>query len=130
MVDTTKVIATAQRLITANGRSVRLIRYNEVSTDPDKPWRGPGDPRQTPRAILDIHAAFVSPSSASSLGLSTDVNDLLKRSTQIMVLSGGADEDLLQYNEVLDDEKYWKIEGVETLRPGADILLTFIGVSR
>ena len=130
MVDTAKAIATAQRLITADGRSVRLIRYNEIPTDTTKPWNGPGDPRRTPRAFLDIDAVFVPPSSASALGLSTEANDLIKRSSQILMMSGGASVDLLQYNEVLDDDKYWKIEFIETLKPGDEILLTFIGVSR
>ena len=130
MVDTAAAISTAQRLIAADGRTVRLIRYNEVPTETAKPWNGPGDPRKVPRSILDISAVFVSPESASRLGMSTMVDDVLKRTSQVLIVSAGAAVDLLQYDEVYDDEKYWKIQTIETLKPGDEIILTFIGISR
>ena len=79
---------------------------------------------------LSIDAAFVPPSGASQLGLSTEVTDLLRRSEQILIVSPGTTVDLRGYNELIDNGVRYKVDMMETLKPGDDIVLNFIGVSR
>ena len=129
MVDLVPLIATAQRLITENGRPVTFIRQDQTLSDAAQPWLGPADPRATPDATLVVDAVFVEPSAAVKLGISTEQSDLIMNSEQIMILAAGG-TDLLQFQEVLDAGVYWKITTIETLKPGATIVLSFVGVKR
>lgn len=129
MPDYTKLAATAQRLVENSGRDITLVEFNTTPADASKPWRGASDPRTTPDATLAVSGVFVEPSSATKLGMSTEVSDLLKRSSQIIIVASTAD--LKSYNEVIDsDSSRWKIVGMETLKPGDTTLLYFIGVQR
>lgn len=130
MVDTTKLIATAQRLIKKNGRAVQLLQFDSAPANPSQPWKGNADPRATPDATLDLSAVFVQPSSAVRLGLSAESSDLIKRSEQILIVSPGPTVDVRVFHEVVDDTENWKIQGVEILKPGSEVLLAFIGVRR
>ena len=130
MVDLVPLIATAQRLITENGRSVTFVAYDSVSADPTKPWEGPDDPRTTPVASDAFDAVFVEPSGTKGLGASLAVEDLAKRSEKIMIVAAGAQVDLSIYNEVIDESVTYKIEGIETLRPGSLTVLAFVGLKR
>ncbi len=129
-IDVTALIATAQRLITENGRSVTFIEFNSTPAEADKPWNGPTDPRATPDSTAAHDAVFVEPSSAVKLGLSSEASDLIKRSDQIMIVSPGAAVDLRIYQEVDDDSQRWKITAVEILKPGSSTMLAFVGVRR
>ncbi len=129
MADLVKLVATAQRLIKANGRSVTIIRHDETLADAAKPWDGPTSARTTPDETSALDAVFVPPASAVRLGLSTEQNDLIIRSEQIMIIAPGA-VDLTRFQEVLDGDVYWKITMVETLKPGPTLLLAFMGVKR
>ncbi len=133
MVDYASAIETAQRLLAGSGRAVTLLKLGTTPKDPAKPWDGPADPRGTPDATLDIFATFVGP---NSLGLSATTDDMIKRSKQVMIVSPGADVDVRIFDEVYDNGVYWKIaetdgvKGVEILRPGDDVVMAYIGVSR
>ena len=131
MVDFTPLIATAQRLISENGRSVTLVELDSSPADPSKPWKGAADPRAVPDASLTLDAVFVNPGTATtSLGLSLETSDFIKRSEQIMIISPGASVDLTGFEEVSDDSVTWKIQGMEILKPGAEVVVAFIGVRR
>ena len=130
VVDYPALIATAQRLITENGRSVTFVEFDTTLDDSDKPWRGPADPRATPESTLTVDAVFVEPLSVEQLGSSTRIKDLLARSDKIMIVSPGANVDLTIFQEVVDGSESWKIQGVETLQPGSEIILNYVGVSR
>ena len=132
--DFTKVAATAERLIAANGREVTIIKFDTSSADPTKPWKGATDPRTNLDGEVTTDACFVQPSSMVSLGMSTSDSDLVKRSTKIMLVAPGTNtitDDLAKFNEVIDfDNTRWKITAVETLQPAEDVLLYYIGVAR
>lgn len=131
MVDLTPLIATAQRLITENGRAVTLVQFNTTPSNSDKPWLGPADPRSSPDSTLAVDAVFVNPGETFSLGASFKVSDLMKRSEQIMLVSPGASADMSLYNEVIDtDGSKWKIDQIEVLKPGTSVALVYVGVSR
>ena len=130
MVDFTEIITVAQELITENGRSITLVAFNSTPQDPARPWLGPTDPRAKPDSTLTLDAVFVHPSSATALGLSQSGFDLLKTAEQIAIASPGATADLSVFQEVIDGTTRWKIEKIETLRPGREVVLAFIAVKR
>ncbi len=129
--DYTRNIATAQRLITKFGRAVTLVAFDEAPADVSKPWQGAADARATGTTVA-LDAAFVQPGGdALELGFSTEIVDLMKRSEQLLIVSLGATADLTIYEEVIDtDLSRWKITGIQTLKPGTDVILGFIGVKR
>lgn len=129
MPDYTKLAATASRLVTNAGRTITLVQFNSTPAEASKPWRGATTPRTDPDATLEVSGVFVEPSSAVRLGMSTEISDLLKRSTQIIIVAATAD--LSGYQEIIDsDTKRWKIVGMEKLQPADTTLLYFIGVAR
>lgn len=130
MVETAPLIATAQRLITENGRSVTFVEFNSTPGDASKPWDAPTNPRTDPDSTLVLDAVFVSPTGAASLGFKAETSDLVKRSEQIMIVSPGAAIDLTIFQEIIDGSDRWKIVGVETLKPGNSVILNYVGVKR
>ncbi len=129
VVDFTRLLSTAQRLIGANGRSIQLVELDNTPADPAKPWDGPTDPR-TGTTTLTVKGVAVDPTSAARLGLVSMTDDIMKRSEQIYIVAAGADVDLDIFNEVNDEGKTWKIVGVRTLRPADVTVLSYIGVRR
>ena len=131
MVDFAASIATAQRLITENGRLVTLVSLDDTPAVAAQPWKGAADPRATPDATLPVRAVFVPPSSASALGLRIDTNDLVKRAEQIAIVSPGGAVDTEIYDEIADsDGSRWKIVFSENLKPAELLVLSFFGVAR
>lgn len=130
VVDFTRLLATAQRLITKNGRSVTFISLDETPPDPAKPWDGPTDPRATPSSTLVVDAVNVDAASAVRLGLVAESSDLLKRAESFLIVSAGANVDLKLFQQVLDEGVYWNIEGVNQLRPASITVVSFVGLRR
>ena len=129
MVHYTELATKAEALITKFGRSITIEKFDTTPADASKPWRGPVDPRASLDATVATDGVFVEPSEASKLGMSVDVNDLLQRSEQIVIVSTSTD--LNGFNELVDtDTTRWKILGFEHLKPGTVSLLYFIGVAR
>ncbi len=123
------VIATAQRLITKFGRSITFVSFDETLADATKPWQGATAPRGGGATTLVEDAVFVGPGAA--LGLSITLEDLIKRSEQMLIVSPGAAVTLDIYEEIIDDDtSRWKIVGMEKLQPAGDIVLYFVGVKR
>lgn len=129
MFDYSEFSELGEELTAEFGRSITLIELNTTNTpDPTKTWRAPA-PRTTPTSSLVVYGVFVEPSSATKLGLSTEISDMLKRCQQIIVISSTLD--LKKYNEIIDsDSSVWRITALEQLKPGATSLLYFIGVNR
>ena len=129
--DYTKTIATAQRLITKFGRSITFVSFDETLGEAAKPWKGATAPRGAGATTLILDAVSVEPRSLDELGRSTAIDDLVKRSEQIMIVSPGSAVSLESFEEIIDDDtSRWKIVGLERLRPGTEILLYFVGVKR
>lgn len=129
MPDYTALAAKAATLVQNSGRQITLVQYDDTLEDSNKPWRGPVNARTSPKSTLQVYGVFVEPSSATKLGMSTEVSDLLKRSKQVIIIASTAD--LSIYNEVLDsDNSRWKIVGMEKLKPASTTLLYFMGVAQ
>lgn len=130
MANTTKIIATAQRLIKADGRLISLIEFNETPGNASRPWLGPSNPVTTPKETLQVYAVFGSPGGILALGRSDEVNDLIKSSEQIAIVSPGKDVDMTKYHQVLDGTVYWKISGRQIFKPGTALLIAYLGLTR
>lgn len=128
-IDYTEMAAVAQELIDDNGRDVTLIRWKQAPADANKPWEGPDDPRGTPDATNTIKGCFV-PTSGSGLGKDTIDEDALKRTAEVCLIVPGAGFDLATANELIDGGVHKKITFVQTLKPGATVLLYYMGVDR
>ena len=131
--DYVKTANTALRLIERFGRDGTFRQLTDQAADPNKPWRGAADPTAAPAAsVPNIKFAAVPPSSANALGMNTTDNDLVKRSTQILIVAPGPTlpNNLAEFHEVIDGGITWRITGVETLRPADLTLLYFVGVAQ
>ena len=130
--DVTSPLKTAIRLIEKYGREVTLIRFDQTPADGLKPWAGPADPRATPDETVTIPAAFVEPTSLSSMGITTVDDDLLKRLDKVCLIAPavGSSYDLSTFNEIIDDGTNHKIFRVSTLKPGNTVLLYIVMVAK
>lgn len=121
-------LALCVRLIKKHGRSITFIEFSASLADPSKPWEGPADPRGVPARTLTTFGCFVEPDSLQRLGETTKFQELLQRSDKICLVDGTSS--LEGYNEVLDGTKYFRITGIETLEPGSNKILNFVGIAR
>jgi hypothetical protein len=130
--DYSTTIATAQRLITKFGRAITLVEFDTTLADSAKPWDGPADARTAPDSTLALDAVMVQPGGSSQqLGFQVFNEDLVARMNGLFIVSPGAAADLALYQEVIDlDLVRYKIIATEVLRPGPDVIVGFIGVSR
>lgn len=120
-----KLAATARRLIAKTGRGIALLQLSSEADDPDKPWKGPGEP--TVKKKKDIIGTFVPASS----GLGRDLADeeLLKRVDQVALIAP-TDENLETYTSIRDNGVEWKIEWMQVLKPAEQVLLYVAGMKR
>lgn len=128
MVDFVKLAGVATRLITANGRTISLVKPAE---DQVQPWENPvGSATETP-----AFGAFVPPNTVrqfglTALGTGSEFRDLIQQSEQIIIVTPQEDVDYGSFTNVLDEGVQWGIIGSQTLRPGTVTLLGFLGVRR
>lgn len=123
----TRAVALANRLISANGRSVTVQQLSAVAADPTKPWLGTGTP--TVSATSVVSAVFVPLSSAQDLGKSLVDEALLKDAEQVLLVAANG-TDLTTFHMILDGSVRWKITGVRELKPGPTVILYAFGVAR
>jgi len=125
--DMAKAVALAQRLITANGRKISVVKLSGVAADPTKPWRGAG----VPTALKTVKTSGVFLSHASNIDLGkfiTDLGDLMKRVEQAVLIPGGVD--LSAFDQIIDGAIIWKIDWTRELKPGTTTALYAMGVKR
>lgn len=120
-----KFLPTIQRLLKKHGRTVTFI---ELETAGAFPGEGPADPRNPPKRSLTVFCTFVEPDSLQRLGIGTELDQLIQRSTEICLVPGS--NEVADFNEILDEGKYYSITGMQKLRPGTTTLLHFVGVKR
>lgn len=122
MVDYVRLQQTALRLVKANGREITFEKQGAVEEN----------------GFISF-GAFVVPNSLSkdglaALGTGTQIQDLIARSQEIIIVAQG-DENLLGYTVVHDphgpiENGRWHITGIQLLQPGRIGVLAFIGVDR
>jgi hypothetical protein len=132
-IDYVAIANSTKALIDSIGRTVTLVKHDRTPADAAKPWNGPADPRLTPAASVDVKAVFVEPRATDKLGVSIKDNDLFKGATEIALVGPGSSEtnDFGTFDELREDDgQYYRITGIEKLRPAGTTLLYFIGVAR
>lgn len=114
------------------GRAVTFNKFDTTPDDAGDPGAGTADPRANPDETAILQAAFVQPDSAQELGMRTDDEDLLKRTSEIAIVQPGPTGtfDLSAATEVLDGGVRRRVTFVEKLQPGPIILLYFVGMAR
>lgn len=120
MVDYARMQATATRLIRANGRKMTLVKFDRTNADNAKPWDGPTDARNGTNATRVTATVVDAPIlELRRLGLIGIAEDLIMRSDSQVIIDGQAtDEDLRNFNEVVDGTETLKISAIERLKPG------------
>lgn len=132
MVDFTKLAATADRLITKNGRVVTFVKAPAIKLDPAKPWKGPDYTED--EITLDLSCVFVTPNQVrifglSALGDSVGFQDMIAFSEQLIITFPG-ENNLREYQTVRDGAINWNVTAYQFLRPANLNLLAFAGVRR
>lgn len=122
----------ANRLISKHGRSITLNKRDRDPADANKPWNGPTNVAADPEDTQTLVAAALQPSSAVQLGITTENSDLVKRSSEILLVAppSTAAYDLSTFDEVVDGGEVLRITAVEKLKPGTQTIIYFIGVKR
>lgn len=130
MVDYVRLKATAERLMAKNGRQLTLHRLEKTSDDALKPWRGTSDPR--PGDVLTVYGVFVKPASLAHLGYVAGLDDFRIMEDDFVMLSpeGIIDTEIETYNEVVDDNRQWRIDSLQRLKPGPTIMLYLLRLKR
>lgn len=134
MAEYDNAIALAERLLLKKGRLITLASVSTTPADSAEPWRG-ADRVATPDTTITVRAAFVPPNTVrqfglTSLGLGSEIMGTTEMYEQVAIASNN-DRDFRPYSYVIDtDTSEWKIIGLQQLRPGAQFVLSFIGLRR
>jgi hypothetical protein len=124
--DFSRMAATAQRLIEANGRPVTIIKHGANPQDSDKPWRAGS---QYPVATVTGRAVFVAP---SDLGHRVQDVDNVRRAEKVALFAAVNDggHQLETFDVIEDGDSVWYIIKAEVLQPAATRLLYQFEVRR
>lgn len=126
--DYAPILADAQQLIADTGRLTTFEILSATPADPAKPWRGPAAPAvANSRATM---ATFV-PAQGADLGRMGISEQLLARVEQVALVAGDASG--FNYEgatSATDSGVRWRIDWVQTLRPGGTSLLYAMGMKR
>lgn len=130
--DYTATAATALRLVEKFGKTVSVHQLATTPADGSMPWKGPTDPRTPYASTKSVKAVMVGPDSLVQMGLARADSDLVKSSSQVLIVAPGPSEqtDLTQYHEVTNGDEVMRITAATMLRPADLIILFFIGVAR
>jgi len=115
MVDYVKLAATAERLITKNGRAVTLTKLDRVAADPTKPWLGGGTATDTVTAT-----AVVFPIAFED----TDGNNIRRGDAEAFIShTENPTKNLDDYDKLTTNERVWEIVNLNLLNPGGTRLM-------
>lgn len=127
--DYSKTLAKSLQLVEKFGRAITFVKLGEVSEDPTKPWHGASDVRTNPSETVTANGVFVHPESLKETGRRQTTVDFVSKVDQIAIVAFAGSLD--QFSEIIDDDgSRWKIETIDTLRPGSVTVLHFVSVRR
>lgn len=125
--DYTGDIAFANEMIDEFGRSVSVSRATSGAADPNDPLAGPG----APVPPVGIRAVQIYPSGTVNLGGTRELMELFPNSSKIFMAGYDGVNDLSEFVFLVDENNTsWKIDKIQVLQPGNEIILYYIGVSR
>lgn len=126
--DYSGLVATAAELIERFGRTVTIQGVDETPGDATRPWRGPD---ATPPQQAGVPMVFLPPG-GSGLGRQLTVDDtLLETYDQVALLAADALDGTVAAENiavVVDSGDRWRVERVQTLRPGGSSILHVLGL--
>jgi hypothetical protein len=125
--DYAEIVAVVIELIADTGRSVVFEQLAATPADAAKPWKGPAAP--TVGASLTTLATFVPPS-GTDFGNGFVSQELLARADQVCLVAPDAAFDMALCTSITDAGSRWRVEWVQTLKPGDTVLLHAVGVCR
>ncbi len=124
----------ARNKVLAKGGLWTFQQFDRSVDDSAMPWRATADPLAAPNQTESVAAIRIPPSGVSTLGLSTEQADRLKRSEAILIVAPGAPfTPLLEdFDVVIDpnDTTQWMIENTEVLMPYDVRILLYMGIRR
>jgi hypothetical protein len=131
MVNITSLRLVAERLIEANGRTISLVRRDEVTPlDPAKEWRAN---TTTTQVTISVIGAFIDFDSDELDGT------IIRRGTKRVLISAKSAEeagvnsltDIENYDRLLDaDNTSWSVDAVSVIQPGTEKVAYDVRVSR
>lgn len=125
--DYVELQADALEMINDAGRTVTVKKLDRTSADSAKPWRSPGATVTT----WSCKAVFVELSSAVKLGMTMDVDELVKRNGRCLLLPASpSTPDLLTYDIVVDGSEELRILRGQVLKPGDTVMGYFLEVAQ
>lgn len=112
MVDYVRLAALAQRLITANGRTMTITLTDRTAASGTQPWRGPG----TSDTVLSNIPAVVIPAE-----LMNEEGNLLRFTDKVALIAANdvSPEVLDRFSFIDDGTERLKIRKVTPINPGA-----------
>lgn len=116
---------TALELTTEFGRDIKLVKISSGSNIA-QPWKGGAQP-PTYTVTKDRRAVVVG--SNVLYGAKMVDDDLLKRVTHV-AYAASEGETLLDMEGIIDDNKLYKIEWMQELKPGPVPLLIYVGYNK
>lgn len=126
--DYAPILAEAQQLIRDTGRLTTFERLSAAPADPARPWRGPAAPAVA--NSVSAMATFV-PAQGADLGRMGISEQLLARVEQVaLVAPDPSGFDFAAATSATDSSVRWRVDWVQTLRPGGTTLLYAMGMKR
>lgn len=120
MVDFTSLRATAERLISENGRDVTLVKRLRTADDVAKPWRGPPVGPDVTIVAKAVFVEFEEEDFDSTLVRRGDKRALISAK---VVEALDATTMLEEFDTVLDNTVEWKVVNVVVIEPGTSRVL-------
>lgn len=126
-----EILEVVAELMKEFGRTITMIAFTEDNNDDAQPWKDRDDDNDP--SNLDLFAVVVPPSATKNFGLQalgtgTQWDDLLTNSEKVVIAEGPTD--LREYSKVRDGGVEYSIYAQQTLQPGDQILLSYIGLRR
>jgi len=135
--DYQKFVAIADRLVGKFGRKVDLIRTSGAPADADRPWEGPeawDDATAATKDRVRVTAAFIgrgiplTQGRVSGQQQERSSTTLTQEGTDIFLVGGSVDADLLSFTKLIDKAQVWSIDKVVKIEPGDTVVVYVIEV--
>jgi hypothetical protein len=118
MVDYVSLRATADRLITENGRDLTLIKAGTTAADPTEPWRTDTTAGETRIIVKGVFVEFENEQVDGSLIMRGDKMGLVAAEDVEDTTSSSESDEVETFDRLLDGTVDWKIVNVEAIEPG------------
>lgn len=121
MSDHAKFVALANKLIAKHGRTITIARDG---VDPDAPEWGPQEPvREWEHDVIAVNL----PATGSGLGSIVNNKELLSRVSSVWMIYPVEGCDLTKMTTIVDRTVTLRVDWVESLQPGDQLIMYVVG---